>query len=338
MTPATVTVVTVAYGNEPWLESSVEACLRSRGVRVDVVLVDNGCTDGAVDRLEHVAGVTVVRPSGNLGFAAGSNIGVASATGTYVALVNPDALVDPDALARLVAAATPDDVAISTASVRLAGREDRLNCAGLALHFLGVSWAGSFEEPAADHTTPRDVPGGSGAAMAARRAVWDELGGFCPELFAYYEDCDLGVRAWQRGLRCVFVPDAKVVHRYEFGRSSLKHFLVERNRGIMVLTLWSTRSLLLLAPAFVVAEVGVLALALRQGWAREKVRSWTWLMKNASWLVARRRAMQTARTRSDRVLVPLFEELLAPANYPLPAAARLQAPLTWWWRLVRRLL
>jgi GT2 family glycosyltransferase len=338
MSPAAVTVVTVAYGNEPWLESSVEACLRSEGVRVDVVLVDNGCTDGAVDRLDGVPGVTVVRSAGNLGFAAGTNAGVGAAAGAFVALVNPDAIVEPDALARLVAVAALDDVAIATASVRLAGREDHLNAAGLALHFLGVSWAGHFGEPAADHATACDVPGGSGAAMVLRRDCWHELGGFCDELFAYYEDCDLGVRAWQRGLRCVYVPGATVVHRYEFGRSPGKHFLVERNRCVMVLTLWSTRSLVLLAPAFVVSELGVLALAARQGWAGEKVRSWWWLLSHASWLAARRRAMQTARTRTDRVLVPLLEERLTPANYPLPPAARLQAPLTWWWRVVRRFL
>jgi hypothetical protein len=38
------------------------------------------------------------------------------------------------------------------------------------------------------------------------------------------------------------------------------------------------------------------------------------------------------------VLVPLFEDRLSPPNYPLPPAARLQAPITWWWRVVRRFI
>ena len=76
MSGPTVTVVTVSYGAEPWLERSVEACLASIDVAVDVVLVDNGCTDGAVDRLRNVAGVNVVNDGSNVGFAEGCNLGV----------------------------------------------------------------------------------------------------------------------------------------------------------------------------------------------------------------------------------------------------------------------
>ena len=46
-----VSAVVLAYGAEPWLEKSVHALLGSAGVAVEVVLVDNGCTDGAVGRL-----------------------------------------------------------------------------------------------------------------------------------------------------------------------------------------------------------------------------------------------------------------------------------------------
>ena len=145
MTGPTVTVVTVAYGAEPWLERSVMASLDSTDVDVDVILVDNGCTDGAVQRLRDHPLVTVVSDGTNSGFAGGCNAGAQVATGTYLALVNPDAIVSHDALAKLVAVAARDEVGIATASVRLADRPELLNAAGLALHFLGVSWAGHFE-------------------------------------------------------------------------------------------------------------------------------------------------------------------------------------------------
>src|SRR5436309_1861373 len=57
-----VTAVVVAYGDEPWLERSVDRIRVSEGVDVEVVLVDNGCTDGAVDRLDRTDRVTAVRP------------------------------------------------------------------------------------------------------------------------------------------------------------------------------------------------------------------------------------------------------------------------------------
>ena len=94
-----------------------------------------------------------------------------------------------------------------------------------------------------------------------------------------------------------------------------------------------------LAPVLVPFELAVLVLALKQGWAREKVRSWWWVLRHLGWLRRRRAAMQAARRRSDQVLVPLMEDTLDPGNFPLPAAlAPLQVPLRLWWRLVRRLL
>ena len=100
MSGPAVTVVTVAYGAEPWLERSVDACLASHGVDVDVVLVDNGCTDGAIERLRDRPRVTVVNDGSNTGFAEGCNIGVRTATGTYVELMelSPAML---DSLARM---------------------------------------------------------------------------------------------------------------------------------------------------------------------------------------------------------------------------------------------
>ncbi len=339
MSRPTVTVVTVAYGAEPWLEQSVHACLASIDVTVDLVLVDNGCTDGAVDRLRAHAAVTVVNDGTNVGFAEGCNVGARAAFGDLIALVNPDAIVAPDALAKLARVATRDGVGIATASVRLADRPHLLNAAGLSLHFLGVSWAGSFEEPVTSHQVECEVAGGSGAGMMVRRSLWNDLDGLCAEFFAYYEDCDFAIRLRQRGWHVMYVPDAVILHRYEFGRNDNKFFLVERNRVVMVLSLWSTRSLVLLAPTLLAFEGAVLLLAMRQGWWRAKVRSWWWILRHARWIRLRRAAAQATRTVSDRALVPVIEDTLDPGNFALPVAlAPLQAPLRLWWRAVRTLL
>ena len=109
-----VTAVILAYGDEPWLESSVSAVLASQGVEADVVLVDNGCTNDSVERFRGSARITVVDAGENLGFAGGCNRGAEEATGEVLALVNGDACVAPDALARLVGALDGPDVAIAS--------------------------------------------------------------------------------------------------------------------------------------------------------------------------------------------------------------------------------
>lgn len=334
-----MSVVVVSYGTEPCLEPGVRALLASTGVRVEVVLVDNGCTDGAVDRLDGTPGVVVVRPAANLGFAGGCNAGAHVASGDVLALVNPDAIAQPGALAALAKGAVQPEVGIVTASVRLADRPTLLNSAGNEIHFGGLSWSGHFEEPAVDHQIARDVLAASGAAMAIQLPLWRELGGFDDEFFAYYEDADLSLRCWLRGLRVVYVPEAVVEHRYEFSRNPAKFFLLERNRAVMVWSCYSRRLLLVTAPVLLLMELATLAMSIAQGWQRHKIDAWRWLWANRRHVHARRQSVQATRVVRDRAVAAMFATKLNPGNLPPPAwTGPLDRVLGAYWALARRLL
>ena len=336
-----VSAVVLAYQDEPWLEQCVRSLLASAGVEVDVVLVDNGCTaPGVVDRLEaELTALTVLRPGTNLGYAGGCNAGADAATGDVVAFVNGDATVEVDALAALADALADDAVGLVTGSVRLAADPARINAAGNPLNILGVVWAGHFDEPAADHRQRRPTAVVSGAAFACRRATWQRLGGFDPTYFAYHEDTDLSVRCWQQGLTVVYVPEAVVVHRYEFSRNTRKLYLVERNRLLNLLTLWQRRTLLVLLPVLAGFEVAMLALATRQGWLGAKVDGYRWLWRHRREVVARRQRVQSVRTVPDRDLTWLLTPRITAANYALPpGAAAGNAALAAYWGGVRRLI
>ena len=263
--------------------------------------------------------------SPNLGFTGGVDLGVSRLATTYLALVNSDAVVEPAALGRLVAAATEPGTGIVSGSIRLAQDPRVMNSAGNPLHFLGLCSA--------------DVAAASGAALVLRRAVWDALGGFPLEFFAYQEDLDLSWRCWQRGLRVRYVPDAVVVHHYEFSRNTLKMYLLERNRLLFVLTCYGARTLVLLAPALLAFELAMAVVAGTQGWGRQKVRGWGWVLGHLGWVRARRRAVQAARTVPDKDLAALWVDRFDAAAMPLPAAAApLQSLLAGYWKLVRRAL
>ena len=147
MTP-TVSAVLLAFGPEPWLADAVSAVLASAGVEIEVIVVDNGCTSDAVGLVKELDGVRVITPDVNTGFAGGCDRGAAEATGEYLAFVNSDAIVAPGALSRLVAAAAEPGVGLAMGSIRLADSPELMNSAGNPLHYVGLSWAGGFEEPA----------------------------------------------------------------------------------------------------------------------------------------------------------------------------------------------
>lgn len=330
-----VTAIVLAHGSEPLLEPCVTALTNSSGVEVDVVVVDNGCTDGGVDRVASLLNVRIDRPGRNLGFAEGCNRGADDAKGDLLAFVNSDAVVDPDALAELARVARRPDVGIASASLRLADDPALLNSAGNELHYLGFCWCGGLQHPAAEFAEERMVAAATGAAMMLRRETWSELGGFAPEYFAYHEDTDLSLRCWQRGLAVVYVPDAIVVHRYGSPRTPTKMYLLERNRLITLLTTFELPTLVLLTPVFVAVELAILGLAVREGWAHSKVAGWWWLLRHRRWLEERRRTVQATRRRRDRDLAPRLASRLPTeiVNIP-PSAQAVDRLFAGYWRRV----
>ncbi|MFL6135741.1 MAG: glycosyltransferase family 2 protein [Nocardioidaceae bacterium] len=313
------------------------ALLASTEVLVDVVLVDNGCTSDAVRRLSDVERVRVVQPGSNTGFAGGCNLGARLASGDVVAFVNSDAVVRPTARRALAGALRAGDVGIASGSLRLRDRPEVINSAGNPVHYLGLSWAGGLGEPATDHARPRSVASACGGLMALRRETWEALGGFYEPMFAYCEDVELSLRCWQRGWSVRYVPEAVATHDYQFSRNSQKLYLLERNRLLVLLTLYEGRTLLLLLGPLLGLEVAVLAVAAAQGWAGQKTRGWWWLLRHHREVRRRRRHVQTVRAVPDAGIVPLLADRFAPgaeSGFAVPPAATVAS--VWYWRAVRR--
>jgi GT2 family glycosyltransferase len=333
-----ISAVVVAWGQAPFLERCVTQLLASEGADVEVIVVDNGVADGSVAALRGDDRVRCVEAPANLGFGGGCNLGAGLAAGEVIAFVNPDALVEPGALAALAGALDDPTVGIATAQVRLLAEPELINSAGGAIHFLGLGWAIGYRQPAAGFDVGRDVAAASGAAMAVRAETFVSLGGFTEELFLYHEDAELSWRCWMAGWRVVYVPEAVVLHDYEFGRHPDKLHYLERNRLALVLTCYETRTLWLLAPPLVAFEAGMLALAAVQGWVPAKVRGWIWLLRHRRWLRQQRGRCQAGRHRGDAELAGLlhvrFDATHFAAGLPVRVADRALAA---YWSALRRL-
>jgi GT2 family glycosyltransferase len=240
--------------------------------------VNNGARGPEV---EHAATRALVIESENAGFGAGCNRGAREVAADVLVFVNPDTVVQPGAVAAFARALEEPDVGVVQARLRLLQEPEFLNSSGNIVHVSGLAWPGGYGDPADELESPQEIAYASGAAFAVRRDVFSDLGGFTEELFLYQEDLELSWRAHLHGLRVLVLPEADVLHDYVLERPGRqKEYYLERNRLIVLLSAYSGRLLLLLAPVLLAVEAGIVLVAWRQGWLREKARGWAWLLRN----------------------------------------------------------
>lgn len=222
-----VTAVVVNYNSSPDVFDCLDR-LRASRHPVDLVVVDNGSTDGSTGRIAEFDDVRLVRSDVNLGFGGGVNLGVTSVDpGDAILLVNPDATVEPDAVGRLVAtleeqpaaAAVGPWVANPDGSVQPSKRTFP-TWPQAALHAtVGVFWP---DNPGTRAYVCADIPDDrpsrvgwlSASVLLIRTEAFDAVGMFDPRFFFYVEDLDLCRRFADAGWQLWFEPRARAVHAW----------------------------------------------------------------------------------------------------------------------------
>ena len=210
-----VAIIIVNWNGAKYLPRCLDALGRQTFTDFEILVVDNGSTDGSVDGLERSwPGIKVVRLGKNLGFAAGNNLGARLARGEWLALLNSDAFPAPDWLEELLQAAQRHPEFSFFASRQLqANAPQLLDGAGDTLHISGLAWRRYASFPAAQFgLETEEVFSPCAAAALYSRQAFLQVGGFDENFFSYHEDIDLGFRLRLQGFRCLYVPDAVVHH------------------------------------------------------------------------------------------------------------------------------
>jgi len=323
----------VDYADPDATRAAVASLLAQSVPPVQVIVVDNH-EDALLG--DGVAGAELLRLEGNVGYTRACNAAASRASGEWVLFLNPDAIADEALVERLLEAGADEDVAVVGGQVLLPDGES-VNAGANPLHISGLSWSGRFGEPREDGP-PRTVAGVSGAALMARRADYEALGGMCPRFFLYADDADLCWRARIAGRRVVFCPRATVRHDYAFDQGSRKWFWLERNRLWSVLANYAGRSLFVLGPVLLVTELGTLAQSLAGGWVREKLAAWRDVLGARGELREWRAAVQATRRASDRELAELQTAVMHTPLVRNPLLGVVNLGMRAYWALARRLL
>jgi GT2 family glycosyltransferase len=246
-----VTVIVVNWNRRELLRACLGSLASQTGVTFDVVVVDNGSTDGSTEmvdsefRMPEILRLTVIRNEENRGFCAANNQGIAAARGELIALLNNDAEAQPGWLAALAAAFATPETGMAASKIVVWEDPGRIDKAAHLIYPDGQNRGrGSGQQDRGQFDRDEEALWPDGCAAMYRRSMLEQIGGFDEDFFAYADDAELGLRARIAGWTCRYVPTAVVRHHRgaTLGRLSVRRLeLIERNRILLVAKLfpWS---------------------------------------------------------------------------------------------------
>ena len=224
-----ISVLIVTYNSKQWIAPCLEALERMGGANVkEIIVVDNGSTDGTEEEARRFAGVTLVPAGRNLGFAAAVNRAAKEATGQSLLLLNPDCICrSPLQPLEELLTRSQDMVAATPRLEDATGQFQR----GFAVRRLPTIGALLFEILLVNRIFPgnpvnrgyrcldfdpdheADVEQPAGACLLVRRTAFEAVGGMDENFFPlWFEDVDLCFRLRQAGGRIRYTPAARFEH------------------------------------------------------------------------------------------------------------------------------
>jgi GT2 family glycosyltransferase len=208
-----VSIVILDHNEGDRLRSTVDAMLATIPAGTEIVVVDDGSTDGSADGLDDR--IQVLHPAERLGVARGRNYGAAHCAGRIIVFSDGHVRTEPGWLEPLVREldqecwSTDPVGAVAPAVGHLDGRPGIGHGYTWQDLSLGMKW---LQSPDGE---PLEVPFLCGCFVGMRREVFDAIGGFDEGMYRWgSEDSELCLRLWLAGYRCLAVPDSLVFHLF----------------------------------------------------------------------------------------------------------------------------
>ncbi|MDP2629780.1 MAG: glycosyltransferase family 2 protein [Candidatus Uhrbacteria bacterium] len=351
-----VYIIVITYNGSEDIGEFLETYKKYTSASAHLVVVDNGSTDGTLETIErdHPA-ATVLRNTKNRGYAGGARQGMeyALAHGAhYIAVVNQDIRFADRWLEPLVDCLEKNQqCAAVQPRILLYPDTTKINSYGNATHYLGFGYTLGYQKNVQEYPCEdgKELASCSGAAVLFRSSALQRVGLIDEFFFMYYEDADLSWRLRLGGYTLMLSCASTVYHRYEFSRSIQKFYFMERNRLIMMVKNYSARALFLVAPMFIIYEVGMVAYSILATLLhrkdtitlREKLRSYLFFISPRNWkyLITERRKTQRLRTVSDEHIVDIFCDVIGFQDIDNPVLRYIANPMTRvYWAALKRIM
>lgn len=311
MTGRAISVGVVNHNGQAYLARTLEAVGRLGAAVDEVLLIDNGSTDGGVALVrERFPRVCVIELGENHGPGAARNAAIREVKHGRVLLIDNDTQPQPGCVEALAAALDAHSNAImAMPAILYEDAPDTVQYVGAQPHFLGTPALLHADSPLAQlDDTVRAVGTAITCCVLVDRARFGDRPWFDKAMFIYLEDHEFGLRASLQGFDCLIVPAARCLHGAGTAGVSIRQTgrftpvrvrYTIRNRWLTVLMLYQKGTLLRFTPALAAFELFQFLGAVRKGWLIH----WLWAAGSTAralpHVLRKRRAMHAARRRTD---------------------------------------
>ena len=242
-----VTVIVLTWNGLEYTKRCLESLRRNTAnPQFQILVADNGSTDGTLDYLKSLDPVETLENGSNLGFTKGNNLAIAHCDpASDVILLNNDTeILQPDWIERMQATAY-GDAKIGVVGCRLVNQQGCLLHAGTLLP-VDTYWGqqiGSNERDINQYNEDRDVEGIVFACAYIKRKSLNEVGMLDEEYFSYFEDTDYCFRVLEKGYRVVCCGSVTVLHheRVSTTINNVKHEAMFRRAQKIFRSKWESK-------------------------------------------------------------------------------------------------
>jgi len=305
-----VSIIILNYNGNEFLENCIESIFRETKQKFELIIVDNNSPDKSGEKFsKKYESCKFILNKKNVGVSEGLNIGIRNANGEHIILLNNDLIVAPKWLDYLFEAYKKNGNGLYQPKFLKMKNKKIIDSAGNLINIFGFGYSREKgKEDNLQYNSIEEIGFAAGTCLFCSKEIFDNVGLFDEKFFAYNEDLDLAWRARLLNYRSYYVPKSIVFHHgsAQWKWSGEKFYLLERNRWIVLLSNYNTKTIIKLLPSLIIIELVLLIFFTKKKMLIKKLKSYGGIIKLLNHIKKRKKGIQKIRVVDEKEILDLF--------------------------------